>query len=107
MGHLAEASSSSITYESITHPAACQPTVPIPYVVIHLLAIVRRIATKQLLAHGKFFAPDPGPVADDKAQMPNGQDTVAIRACTQALCDKGICSPGLSDMGMYCRISLY
>jgi hypothetical protein len=48
-------------------------------------------------------------MGDDEAQMPNelDRDTVIIKAYTQVLCGKGICSPGLSDMGMYHRISLY
>jgi hypothetical protein len=37
----------------------------------------------------------------------NEQAIVITREYTQVLCDKGICSPGLSDMGMYRRISLY
>jgi hypothetical protein len=45
-------------------------------------------------------------MGDDEAQMPNEQDTVTVKACTQVLYDKGICSPGLSDMGMYHHISL-
>jgi len=46
-------------------------------------------------------------MGDDEAQMPNEQDAVVTQACTQALCDKGICSPGLSDTGKYHRISPY
>jgi hypothetical protein len=46
-------------------------------------------------------------MADDEAQTPNQQDAVIIKACTQVLCGRGICSQGLSDMGMYHRISLY
>jgi len=75
--------------------------------VIYLLAIVRRTATQQSLAQEKVFDPNLGPIADDEAQMPNEQDTVIIKAYTQVLCDKGICNPGLSDMGMYYRISVY
>jgi hypothetical protein len=44
---------------------------------------------------------------DDEAQMPNEQATVIIKAYTQGLCDKEICSPGLSDTGMCHHISLY
>jgi hypothetical protein len=44
---------------------------------------------------------------DNEAQMPNQQDTAVIKGYTQVLCDRGICSPGLSDMGTYHRISLY
>ena len=64
-------------------------------------------ATKQFLAQGKAFDPNLGPMAEDQAQMPNEQDTVIIKAYTQVLYDKGTYSPGLSDMGMYHRISLY
>lgn len=62
--------------------------------------------TKQSPAQGKAFGPDLGPMADDEAQMPHQQDTIIIKAYTQVLCDKGICSPGLSDMGMYHHISV-
>jgi hypothetical protein len=46
-------------------------------------------------------------MGDDEAQMPNEKDTVIVTAYTQVLCGKGICSPGLSDMGMYHCISVY
>jgi hypothetical protein len=46
-------------------------------------------------------------MGDDEAQMPNEEDTGIARAYTQVLCGKGICSPGLSDMGKYHRISPY
>jgi len=68
---------------------------------------MRRTATKQSPAQGEALDPNPGPMADDEAQMPNEQDTVIIKAYIQVLCDKGICSPGLSDMDMYHRISVY
>jgi hypothetical protein len=35
------------------------------------------------------------------------EDTVIAKAYTQALGGKGIYNPGLSEMGMYHRISLY
>jgi hypothetical protein len=46
-------------------------------------------------------------MADDKAQMSNEQDTMITKAYIWVLCDKGICSPGLLDMGIHCRISVY
>jgi hypothetical protein len=46
-------------------------------------------------------------MGDDEAQMPNEKDTVIVKAYTQVLCDRGVCSPGLSDMDMYYRISPY
>jgi hypothetical protein len=73
----------------------------------HLLAILRRTAARQSLAQGKAFNPNIGPMEDNEAQMPNQQDTAVIKGYTQVLCDRGICSPGLSDMGTYHRISLY
>jgi len=46
-------------------------------------------------------------MADDEARMPNEQDIVIAKAYTRVLCDKGICSSGLSDMGIHYRISVY
>jgi hypothetical protein len=46
-------------------------------------------------------------MADGEAQVPTETDTVIVRARTQVLCDKGICSQGLSGMGKYHRISPY
>jgi hypothetical protein len=37
----------------------------------------------------------------------NEQAIVITRAYTQVLCDKGVYSPGLSDMGMYHRMFVY
>ncbi|MDH4269655.1 MAG: hypothetical protein OEV52_05095 [Dehalococcoidia bacterium] len=61
----------------------------------------------QSLIPGKAFYPATGSMGDDEAQMPNERDAVIVRAYTQVLCDKGICSPGLSDMGMYHRMFVY
>jgi hypothetical protein len=58
-------------------------------------------------AQGKDFDPNLGPVADSEGQMPNEKGAVVTKVYTQVLGGKGICSPGLSDTGMYHRMSVY
>ena len=62
---------------------------------------------QQSLAQVEALNPILGPTTDDEVQMQNQRDIVIIKAYTQVLCDKGICSPGLSDMGIHYRISVY
>ena len=46
-------------------------------------------------------------LSTEKLWLTISYETVIVRAYTQVLYDKGICSPGLSDMGMYHRMSVY
>jgi len=60
-----------VSFMSLSHTKpSVNPPSPLSTSVIHLLAIVRRTATKQSLAQGKAFDPNLGPMADDEAQMP-------------------------------------
>jgi hypothetical protein len=71
------------------------------------LSLRRTGVTKQSLTPGKAFDPALELMADDEPQMLSEKDILIVRAYTQVLYGKGICSPDPSDMGMYHRISLY
>jgi hypothetical protein len=81
-------------------------TFPVQYVSDTSFCITGRTATKQSLTEGETANPKLGQMAECEGQMPNEQDTIT-KAYTWALCDRGIYSPGLSEMGMYHHISVY
>lgn len=53
-----------------------------------------------------FRGSAPGLMGSDEAQLASEKDPATVRACTRVLYGRGICSPGLSHMGMYRRICL-